>query len=606
MVMSLPDGKPGDVTQGPKDGSPKFSPDGSILAFLRPDEQGQRQIWLLHMNGGEPRQLTNEPGGALEFCWSPNSAGIAFVSEVDPDRLPAGADPGKEPRVRVVRRINHRLDTVGLRYDAHRHIFVAGVKDGAVRQLTDGDWDDITPTWSPDGSRIAFISNRKEDRDVSFAQSEAYVVPAEGGEPVCWSGGLPSIGAMGWSPRGVKLVVSASSVPHCNAWMQGWLHLLESGKRLMRLTDDTIKPLAGFPPMLSGPAPCWRDDDQIVFAGDVRGESFLFRVPAGGGVPARLSKGRCQILDVALDRKGRYAVVVVNSPESPSDLYLVDVDTGAQSQLTSFNAEYLGKHPPAQMEKFSFTREGMEVECRLFLPPGFDSSKKYPLVLDIHGGPHGVFYDAFNPTQQVLATAGYIVLAPNPRGSSSYGSDFVMRVMQDWGGEDYLDLLAAVEKAASRPYVDSKRVGVHGYSYGGYMSSWVVGHTDRFKAAVVGAPVTDLPSMYGTSDIGVSFGELEWGGTAFDARETFVELSPLTYVNRVKTPVLLLHGEDDLRCPISQSEQYFTALKRQGKQVEFVRFPGCNHLFLRLGHPAMQAEYFRRVLDWFDRHLKAE
>jgi dipeptidyl aminopeptidase/acylaminoacyl peptidase len=196
------------------------------------------------------------------------------------------------------------------------------------------------------------------------------------------------------------------------------------------------------------------------------------------------------------------------------------------------------------------------------------------------------------------------VLAANPRGSSTYGNDFVTRVVRDGGGEDYLDLMAAVDEMADRPYVDASRMGVHGYSYGGYMSSWIVGHTDRFKAAVVGAPVVDLSSMYGTSDIGVGFGELEWGGLPQDARAAFVERSPLTYASNVKTPVLLLHGEADLRCPISQSEQYFVALKRMGKEVELVRFPDCHHLFTRAGHPRMQEEYFKRTLEWFDRYLK--
>ena len=222
--------------------------------------------------------------------------------------------------------------------------------------------------------------------------------------------------------------------------------------------------------------------------------------------------------------------------------------------------------------------------------------QRYPLVLDIHGGPNSAFYDAFNLPQQVLATAGFIVLAVNPRGSTTYGNAFTMAVLGDWGGEDYQDLMAAVDAVASRPYVDATRLGVHGYSYGGYMSSWIIGHTSRFKAAVVGAPCIDLPSMYGTSDIGVSFGEVQWRGTRWEALAQAVERSPLTYAPAVETPVLLLHGEADLRCPIEQGEQYFVALKRHGKEVEFVRFPDCSHLFLRVGHPKMREEYLRRML----------
>ena len=227
----------------------------------------------------------------------------------------------------------------------------------------------------------------------------------------------------------------------------------------------------------------------------------------------------------------------------------------------------------------------------------------YPLVLDIHGGPNGAFYDAFVPAQQVLATAGYLVMAVNPRGSSTYGAEFMMAVLGDWGGEDYLDLMAAVDEVVQRPYVDADRLGVHGYSYGGYMTSWTVGHTNRFKAAVVGAPCINLHSMYGTSDIGISFGEAQWGGSVVDAADKMLERSPITYAADVDTPVLLLHGDADARCPISQSEEYFTVLKRLEKEVEFVRFPGCSHLFPRMGHPKMREEYLTRTLGWFNRYL---
>jgi dipeptidyl aminopeptidase/acylaminoacyl peptidase len=297
-------------------------------------------------------------------------------------------------------------------------------------------------------------------------------------------------------------------------------------------------------------------------------------------------------------------VVTASSPDSPGDLIHVELTTGQTTKLTAYNAAYMKEHPAARLEKFSIERGGTEIECRLWFPPEFDPDVSYPLVLDIHGGPNGAFYDTFVPAQQVLATAGYLVLAVNPRGSSTYGNDFMMAVLEDWGGEDYLDLMAAVDEVCQRSYVDSARLGVHGYSYGGYMTSWTVGHTNRFKAAVVGAPCINLVSMYGTSDIGISFGEAQWGGSIADGMDKMLERSPITYASRVETPVLLLHGETDARCPIGQSEEYFTALKRLGKEVEFVRFPGCSHMFPRMGHPKMREEYLTRTLGWFDRFLK--
>jgi dipeptidyl aminopeptidase/acylaminoacyl peptidase len=306
---------------------------------------------------------------------------------------------------------------------------------------------------------------------------------------------------------------------------------------------------------------------------------------------------------VTLDRDAARAVVAATPPDSPAELYLIDATSNTLKRLSDENRDYLAQHPPAQLEKFVVQRHGVDLECRLWLPPEFDPAQRYPLILDIHGGPNSAFYDAFNLIQQMLATAGYAVLAVNPRGSTTYGQAFTMAVLGDWGGEDYQDLMAAVEATVARPSIDAARLGVHGYSYGGFMTSWIIGHTSRFKAAVVGAPCIDLPSMYGTSDIGVSFGELQWRGTRWEAFAQGVERSPLTYAPAVQTPVLLLHGEADLRCPIEQAEQYFVALKRHGKEVEFVRFPECSHLFLRVGHPKMREEYLRRTLAWFDRYL---
>ena len=322
---------------------------------------------------------------------------------------------------------------------------------------------------------------------------------------------------------------------------------------------------------------------------------------ASGGDVQRLAGGGCQSNSLAVDGDARTAVVLSSYPGSPGELYHVDLAAAAERQLTRCSQEYLAEHPPASMEKFSVERDDWEIECRLWLPPGFDQGQHYPLVLDIHGGPNGAFYDSFAPVQQVLAGAGYLVLTVNPRGSSTYGQDFMMSVLEDWGGEDYLDLMAAVDEVAARPYVDGARLGVHGYSYGGYMSAWIVGQDHRFKAAVVGAPCIDLYSMYGTSDIGVSFGEDQWGGNPVDAAQKLIERSPIAYAANVDTPVLLLHGEADLRCPVSQSEEYFVLLKRLGKAVEFVRFPGCNHVFLRMGHPKMREEYLARTLAWFQR-----
>ena len=602
MLASFDEGMTRTFTQGPKDSAPQFSPDGNTLAFLRPDDKGRAQIWTISLDGGEAAQATNTKGGVAEFSWSPSSDSLAYGSDVDPDRAPDDHDYGKDPRVRVVRRITYRADTLGWRGAMYRQLFVVNLADNSTRTLTNGEYDNGSPRWSPDGRSIAFVSARRPDRE-TVPYNEAYVVPAQGGVPEPRSDGLSSIGALAWLPDSQGLLVIGSDDDEIGAAWQGRIFVLQLGQPPRLIGGDSVRPVAGFPPLMPSPK-LTITGESVVFMGDSHGQSYVCRVSLSGGETERITPGGVQYTEITVDAASGRAVIQAASPESAGDLYLVDLTSGQSKTLTDDNHAYFDGHPPAVLRKSSLTRAGMEIESRLLLPPIFDASKRYPMVVNIHGGPHGSFYDAFNAVEQVIATAGYLVLSVNPRGSSTYGADFLKAVLRDWGGEDYRDIMTSVDEACGLPYVDADRLGVHGYSYGGFMSSWIIGHDTRFGAAVVGAPCIDLLGMYGTSDIGVSFGERQWGGLRKDGVESYLEHSPLTYADKVETPVLLLHGEADHRCPIEQSEQYFVSLRRLGKEVEMVRFPGCSHLFLRAGHPKMREEYLSRTLGWFDRHLR--
>ena len=635
------DRAPRAFTQGNNDGHPRFSPDGATLAFLRAGASGgdsTRQVWLMPAGGGEAAQLSKLAGGVREFVWSPDSRRLAVVSDVEPADRPQEPE---SPAAIEVHRIRYRHDAIGWRGDSHFHIFLVDAVTGKSSQLTSGDWDDMAPAWSPDGRRIAFISGRSGDRDVT-ATNEVYVVEAPDAaasgagtaEPELWSQGLTDVAAVSWAPDGRRLLAAGGTDDGLMVLWQAYLYVLEPGCLPQQLSDDSLRPCLGYPGIYPPLDLRWLPGDgdgdggRIVFLGDSQGETRLYQTGVGserGSTPSAVTGGSELLSGVAMDAKARRVVVTGSDPTNPSDAYVMQgvpkEGEADRRRITAHNDGWLAKHAPVPMEKFLLEREDWDIECRLYHPPGFDPNQRYPLVLEIHGGPNGAFYDSFVPWHQVLAGAGFLTLAVNPRGSSTYGEEFVNAVLGDWGGDDYRDLMAAVDLVCERDYVDTDRLGVHGYSYGGYMTTWMIGHTNRFRAAVAGAPCIDLWTMYGTSDIATSFGETQWairlaGGMPISrplANELaagvdtlafrLLQRSPIKFAPQVETPVLLLHGESDARCPIGQSEQYFQVLKRLEKDVEMVRFPGCGHGFLRTGHVALRQEYLERMLGWFQRWL---
>ena len=594
-MRSLENEDADDVAQEPGDSAPRLSADGKSLAFLRSGEDDKKQVWVMPVDGGDARQVTALLDGAKDMAWSPDGSEFVVVSRVDPGRVEEGEE--KVPRTQVARRVRYRDDEGGWRGDAFSQLFLVDVVTGEAEQITDGEGDHGAPAWSPDGSRIAFVTDCVEGRDF-MRGSEVHVMEKASGRSQCWSQGLSRAESVAWSPDGERLVVAGAHDGDVWDSRQSWLFVLEEDEAPVCLAGDVytvVQPLA---------PRCWTPRDGILFIGDREGESFLCRVnPDDPSLETEVLGGGGQVCTgLSVDCTGARVAMVMTSPVCPCDVVVMDLGAKHQRAVTAVNAEFLEAHPGARVEKLVFERGGETIQARVLFPQDFDEAGSYPLVLDIHGGPNGRFSDSYDVTHQILSGAGYIVLAVNPRGSSSYGPDFLKAVLGDWGGEDFLDLMTGVDLLCERSYVDADRLGVHGYSYGGFMSSWIVGHDHRFKAAVVGAPCINLHSMYGTSDIGVSFGENQWRGSVLENVEALVERSPLTYVSEVQTPVLLMHGEEDYRCPIEQAEQFFVALKRQGKTVEFVRFPKSSHGFRRSGHPALHVEYLDRMLSWLERY----
>ncbi len=349
--------------------------------------------------------------------------------------------------------------------------------------------------------------------------------------------------------------------------------------------------------------PVWLDDRRVLLHAVRAGASGLYVVDVESGEIETLAADPALRVGLSVDDASRFVVQGHASLETTGEIALFDRETREGKIVTTYNQALLEEAPPARWERLEIRRDPYAIEAWLLTPPDFDPAKRYPVVLDVHGGPNGHYGHRFLGDQQCLATNGFLVVFANPRGSSSYGRDFTQQVVGDWGGEDYLDLMAVVDAVLERPYADPDRLGIAGFSYGGYMTAWTIGQTDRFSAAVCGAPVFDLESFYGTSDIGHVFGELQWGNPPHLAPDWVAAHSPSTFAHRVRTPTLILHGEADQRCPIGQGEQMFVALHKAGCPVEFVRYPGASHLFLAGGHPAHRADYLSRMLAWFKSHL---
>ncbi|MDQ3894636.1 MAG: S9 family peptidase, partial [Actinomycetota bacterium] len=544
------------LTSGERvDATPRWSPDGSRIAFVSNRTGGAKQLYVLPLAGGEPRRLTTAPEDVRGPVWSPDGTRLAFSSRVR-DTLYEEEDEARRPPHRFTR-LQFKLDNEGWTGDRRLHLFVVAA-DGSSDpvQITSGDYEHASPAWSPDGSRLAFISARDDDWDVKPV-SDVYVMPSDGGEPVRVTGRDGICEEPAWSPDG-QLIALRYEPGVFDFPRHAQIAVVDpEGRGPVRpLTRDLDRNCGPYPPLR---APLW-DGDTLVFAAEDRGNTPLYRMRLDGSPPELLVGGELWVKD--WDVAGGEIVHAASTTTTLTELYRGD------ERVTAVGDAFRRGRELVEPERFTaVSKDGSEVDAWIMRPVGYEAGGRYPVLLNIHGGPFTQYGNQFFDEFQIYAAAGYAVVYSNPRGSSGYSEDWGRAIRgpigggPGWGSVDYDDLIAVTDEALRRfAYCDPDRVGVLGGSYGGFMTSWIVGHTDRFRAACSERAVNHTVSFFGASDIGWAF-KGYFGAFLWEDVETYLRLSPATYAENIRTPLLILHSEDDLRCPVEQAEQLFTVLR---------------------------------------------
>jgi len=603
-IVDAVGGEPRRFTAGPRrDVEPRWSPDGTRLAFLSERSPKEKlQLYVMPADGGEPTRLTSLENGAGSVAWSPDGTRLAFVSPVGGQREPESDEERRKSRpARVITSLKYRFNGEGFVYDRRPHVFVVALDGEAPRQVTDGDFIDADPVWTPDGRSIVFVSARHAERDEDDA-SDLWRVPAGGGTPEKLTATPGPIMLPAFSPDGGTIAFLAR--PGRNAFGRNIraFTIPANGGDAVCLTSALDRSVGAV-----HVPPVWAPDGRsLIAAAEDHGDVGLWRVAARSGeTPRRIVGGERVLNSYSVSADGRQLTFAASSVAAPAEVFVCGSDGSEERQLTGLNRVWREATSLASPERFRLTRAGLEIDGWVMRPADFDSGRRYPALLSIHGGPHAQYGNGFFDEFQVYAGAGYVVIYTNPRGSQGYGEAFAQAVIGDWGGGDYADVMAVLDEAVKRyPFIDPDRLGVLGGSYGGFLTSWTVGHTDRFKAACSERAVNCQYTMFGTSDIGSTFNVVELGGAMpWEDMARYIERSPLTYAKNIVTPLLILHSEDDLRCPIEQAEQLFVALKKLRREVRFVRFPGENHEMSRSGRPRHRLERFRHILEWFAPYL---
>ncbi len=508
-------------------------------------------------------------------------------------------------------RLFYKLDGYGYLPHERTHVWTVDARTGRAKQLTeDAVYDEHHPSWSPDGKWIAFVSNRSENPDLTPERTDLFILPREGGkfrkiETPVGDKYLPS-----YSPDGKWIAyigVEGEGLSYKNASL--WLVRADGNKPARNLTEkfdvhvdsSTINDI-GSPETMP---PTWSKDGKRVYFNTVLHGSTKLASIAVKGDDLRDEIGEGGVVgSFSLDKAQEKLAYFYGRINDPVQIYVRDMATSNERQLTRLN-KLLDWIDLGKMEEVWFKGPaGNDLQGWILKPPGFDASKKYPSIMEIHGGPLTQYGKFFMHEFYYLAAHGYVVYFTNPRGGRGYGEEHAKGIYGDWGNVDYADLMAWADYMAKRPYIDSERMGVTGGSYGGYMTVWIIGHTQRFKAAVTQRCVSNFVSMWGSSDFNWTF-QMELGNKPpYEDLQNFWAHSPIAYIGKARTPTLVLHNEFDLRCPIEQGEQVFVALKKLGVDSEMVRFPDEFHGLSRTGRTDRRIARLNHILRWFDTYLK--
>ena len=634
-----------------QDYAPRWSPDGKYLAFVSTRNGEKPQIYLIPTDGGEARPLTDMPHGAENPAWSPDSHFIAFSSRVNAQERekedtpqddeeqapPEDAFEAQQRRKveahreaqrldpRVIRRQPYRAGTQYLD-DRYTHIYILPVdrlfdarrgdastdpaqtahseaKKEQARRLTEGDLDFDPPIWSPDGAAILTAATREPGSVAAQLYQDVLRIPVPAADaareaPVR----LTAPGFCSFNPR-------PSHDGRFIAYLrQPQERITAQAKRLTVIPSEGGQPYDVTPDFDRGVNDFrWSSDGQsLLFTASDQGDTGIYKVPASGGVPTPIVTGRRETVSFDIAQNGQLGFIAC-TPERPPDLYTAAPDGSDERRLTDFNQKFLTEKQVLPVEEIWYQApDGVEIQGWVIKPPNFDPHRTFPLAVEIHGGPHTMWGPSARTMWhewQCLAAQGYVVFFCNPRGSTGYGYAFCDAIHGRWGEADMPDILSGVDDLISQGYVDPARLAITGGSYGGFMTGWVIGHDERFAAAVSQRGVYHLSSFFGTTDV-PELVEIEFDTPPWENPEKLWQFSPLAYVSEIKTPLLILHSEQDFRVPIPDAEQLYLMLRWLGREVEFVRYPREGHELSRSGEPKHIIDRLERIIEWFDKYCQ--